>query len=180
MGQRGTRLIIGVAVLIVALTSILAVRGCDDATTGTFACQLGDEWFTLETAITLPEQAQGLMHRTEIADDGGMIFIFRTDDERNFWMKNCLVDMDIMYVTREGFIVSYYTMKAQPPRRSDETEQEYENRIRMAASYPSRGKARYVIELRAGRIRELGLKKGDRLDLDFKRLKALANLADGR
>lgn len=165
-------------VLAVALLALLAA-GCDKDTTGTYTVRIAGEWFTLETAIDKEKQARGLGGRESIADDGGMIFIFDRDEERNFWMLDCLVDIDILYLDWQGFIVSAYTMKAQPPRRSTETQDDYERRLR-DDSYPSRGRCRYVIELRAGRIGELGLRKGQKIDLDLDRLKALAGTADRR
>lgn len=166
--------------LLAALALISGCAGCDDRTSGTFTTRLGGEWFTLETAIDRESQARGLMDRTEIADDGGMIFIFDRDEERNFWMKNCLIDIDILYVDRTGRIVSMYTMKALPPQRDDETEIEYERRVRREGSYPSGGRTRFVIELRAGRAEELGLQEGQKLDLDLDHLKELAESDDGR
>lgn len=166
-----------VACLVVALVLAVTLVGCDKESTDTFAAKLGDEWFTLETAISRAKQTKGLGDRESIPDDGGMIFIFDNDLERNFWMLDCLVDMDIMYIDRSGYIVSAYTMKAQPLRLPNETQEQYEARLR-ADSYPSKGRVRYVIELRAGRINELGLKRGDKLDLDLDRLKELARSAD--
>ncbi len=159
-----------IAVLLILLVGLV---GCDEKTTDTFTAKLGGEWFTLDTAITPEKQKRGLGGRESIPDDGGMIFIFSTDEVRNFWMLDCLVDIDILYVDRAGFIVSAYTMKAQPLQQPGETKTEYETRLR-ADSYPSKARARYVIELRAGRINELGLKRGQKLDLDLDRLKELA------
>ncbi len=155
-----------------------ALAGCDDETTNTFTAKIGDKWFTLETAYSLDDRGDGMMHRTEIAEDGGMIFIFRNAQERRFWMKNCLVDMDIIYVDRARRIVSAYNMKMQPPKRDDESMDDYESRIRDSADYPSRGAAQYVIELKAGKIQELGLQRGQKLDLDEDGLKKLVRLAD--
>ncbi len=159
-----------IAVVVILLIGLV---GCDEKTTDTFTAKLGGQWFTLETAITPEKQKRGLGGRESIPDDGGMIFIFSTDENRNFWMLDCLVDIDILYVDRTGFIVSAYTMKAQPLQQPGETTREYEERLR-ADTYPSKGRARYVIELRAGRINELGLKRGQKLDLDLDRLKELA------
>ncbi|MCC6909189.1 MAG: DUF192 domain-containing protein [Phycisphaerales bacterium] len=167
------------AILLISIISLVGLRGCDEESTDTFTAKLGGEWFTLDTAITLAEQKRGLGGRESIPDDGGMIFIFSRDEERNFWMLDCLVDMDIMYIDRTGFIVSTYTMKAQPLRQPGESQQQYEQRLR-ADSYPSKGRARYAIELRAGRMAELGLRRGQQLELDLDRLKELAASADDR
>jgi len=159
---------------------LVSLVGCDKKTTDTFTCKLGGQWFTLETALDEDKQARGLGGRESIPDDGGMIFVFDNDKERNFWMLECLVDIDIIYVERTGYIVSTYTMKAQPLQQPGEADRAYRDRLRAVAAYPSNGLARFVIELRAGRIKELGLKRGDRLDLDLNRLKVLADSADRR
>ena len=166
-----------ISTLVVVAAGALALftlRGCDAETTDTFTCQLGGEWFTLETAISESKQQKGLMNREDIPVDGGMIFIFDDDQERSFWMAYCLVDMDIMYVDRTGRVINAYTMKARPARGDMESVQEYERRIR-EDRYPSNGKCRYVIEIQTGKMRELGIKKGDLLDLDLKRLQKLAD-----
>jgi len=160
------------------LMSCAFLTGCDNETSGTFATQIGDQWFTLEIANDKATRDQGLMFREEIADDGGMIFVFNSDQERSFWMKNCLVDIDILYIDRTGHILSAYTMKAQPPQEADESEVAYEGRIRQNANYLSNGKARYVIELKAGKIRELNLQHEEKLKLDLNRLKQIANKTD--
>ena len=171
----------GLTTLMRSMTVMLLamlLTGCDEKTSDTFAAKIGDRWFTLETAIDKAKQARGLGGRTEIPADGGMIFIFDDDQERQFWMLDCLVDMDILYVDRNGFIVSGYTMKAVPLKGESETQAEYEARLRRDASYPSRGRARYVIELQAGMIGQLDLERGQKLDLDLKRLEELAEQGD--
>ncbi len=162
-----------------AVVAALMMAGCDKETTETFTCRIGGQWFTLETALTPEEQAKGMGGRTEIADDGGMIFVFDRDEERSFWMKDCLIEMDILFVDRTGRVVSTHTMKPVPLRQPDESEFQYEDRLRRTASYPSRGLARYVIELRAGKVQELGVEPGQKLDVDLERLNELAKVADG-
>lgn len=163
-----------------ACTALLATTGCDEQTSGTFTAKLGDEWFTLETALDPATQARGLGGRTEIPENGGMIFVGDIDERKSFWMKDCLIDMDIIFVDRAGYIDSVYTMKAVPLRQPNETEADYERRLRDTASYESIGRVRYVIEIRAGKARELGLKRGDKLPLDLNRLKELEAAADGQ
>ncbi len=154
------------------------IPGCDQDTSGTIAAKINDQWFTLEVSATNEERALGFMDRTEIPADSGMIFIFRDSKERSFWMKNCLIDMDILYVDRGLSIISAYNMKTQPAQADNETETQYEDRIRAAAAYPSRGGAQYVIELQAGKIQELKLARGDRVTIDQDQLKALVSTAD--
>lgn len=172
------RLGLPVGVVLLAIAALIFVRGCDEKTSNTFAVKIADQWFTLETALTLADQARGLGGRDQIAEDGGMIFVFKRDRERRFWMKDCLVDIDILYLDRRGFIVRAYEMKAVPLRGPNESQAEYESRLRAGDQYPSKGLTRYVIELKDGKIRELGLKRGQKIDLDLNRLKKLADSVD--
>lgn len=176
-GQMGSRLhALLVAMLLTGCATI--IQGCDDQTTDTFSVKIGGEWFTLETAYTLEKRAKGLMHRESVPENGGMIFIFNDARERSFWMKNCLVDIDILYLDRANRILTAYRMKAQPPQGEDESELEYEDRIRRTGDYPSNGPSQIVIELKAGKIAELGLRRGQKIDLDPDHLKTLIELAD--
>ena len=124
----------------------------------------------LELALTEDEHAQGLMHRQDVPEDGGMIFVFADDQERSFWMKNTLVGLDILYLDQHGRIVSMHTMPPEPPRRPDESERAYEMRL---PTYPSRGLARYAIELKGGQANMIGCRVGDRVDLGAPELQQL-------
>jgi hypothetical protein len=56
---------------------------------------IAGEVFKLEIAADARSRARGLMERTEIDEHGGMLFIYRDVRRRSFWMKNCLVDIDL-------------------------------------------------------------------------------------
>ena len=55
----------------------------------TAQAQISGQIINLEVAKTPKEQAMGLMYRTELADDRGMLFSFDPPRKVNFWMKNC-------------------------------------------------------------------------------------------
>lgn len=133
---------------------------------------LAGQTFNLEVAATDAAIERGLMGRESIDPEGGMLFVFRSPRIPSFWMKNCLVDIDLIFVDEVGVIVGLHEMKAEPPRGPNETERAYENRL---ARYPAQRRALFAIELQAGSIRRLGLKMNDRLSLDVARLKRLAH-----
>ena len=132
---------------------------------------IGAETFKLEIAAEPKTRTRGLMERTTIDDHGGMIFVFRKSLRRSFWMKNCLVDIDLVFLDRRGGIVALHKMKVEPSRRESESEGAYHRRLKR---YPSHRRSQFAIELKAGSIDRLKLKRGKTIELDFKKLKKLA------
>lgn len=62
--------------------------------------------FTVELAGTRAEQARGLMFRTELDPDKGMLFPFTRVRMASFWMKNTVIPLDIIFVRSDGTIES--------------------------------------------------------------------------
>lgn len=153
----------------------LALSACQggDATPGTERVVIGGQTFQLEVAADTDSITLGLMYRKTIPPGTGMIFIFPDARERNFWMKNCLTDIDLIYLDTRGFVTATQRMKAEPPKRENETETQYEDRIRLA-SYPSGRPAQFAIELPPGSLDQLNVRFEDKIELDLVRLKALA------
>jgi uncharacterized membrane protein (UPF0127 family) len=65
----------------------------------------------VEVADSPSERRKGLMFRRELPEDRGMLFIFRDDDYRTFWMKNTYLPLDIAFINREGVITGIMSMK---------------------------------------------------------------------
>ena len=61
---------------------------------------------TVELASTPAAQQRGLMFRKSLAEREGMLFVFDTPDFRPFWMQNCLIALDIIWVDEASTIVS--------------------------------------------------------------------------
>ncbi len=114
---------------------------------------LGGETIKLEVAETPEEQAMGLMYRTFLADDRGMLFPFNPPRPVRFWMKNCLISLDMIFI-RDGVVRAI--IPDVPPCTAEPCPT-------YGPDVPIDG----VIELRAGRASELGLAVGDRLVLQF-------------
>ncbi len=108
----------------------------------------------LEVAKTPQEQEIGLMGRTSLADDRGMLFVFSPARPTQFWMKNTLINLDMVFIYRG--VVKAIAVNA-PPCTSDP-----------CAVYGStRDAIDQVIELRGQRSTDLGLKVGDRIPVQF-------------
>ncbi len=101
--------------------------------------------FYLEVAHTPFTTQRGLMFRTRMADDWGMLFIFPNQERRSFWMRNTFIPLDMIFIDQDGRIDSIV-----------ENAKPLEERQR----YESKGPARFVIELKSGTSRRVGLKPG--------------------
>ncbi|MGH8214247.1 MAG: DUF192 domain-containing protein [Rhodanobacteraceae bacterium] len=109
---------------------------------------LNSHRFTVEIADTPPARAHGLMDRTEMPADHGMLFIFPDSEPRTFWMKDTLIPLDILFFDEAQRLVS--VQEDVPQCRSDP-----------CPVYPSIAPARYVLELNAGVAAKLGVRRGD-------------------
>lgn len=126
--------------------------------------QIGSRlYMRMELALTEPERIQGLMHRTSLPADGGMLFAFPDSEPRAFWMKNTLIPLDILFVDAKGTVVAIHTMRVERPLRPGEDETLYNATL---PAYPSDGKpAQFVIELNANQAKRCGIKVGDTIEL---------------
>ena len=109
---------------------------------------IGKQPFVLELAATDPTRKHGLMHRQSMPADHGMIFVFPDEEPLSFWMKNTLIPLDIVYLDRNGKVVSIRQMKP-----LDES------------GVPSDEPAKYAIELNEGAAARAGVKVGDVLKI---------------
>lgn len=127
-----------------------------------------EEQFDLELALNGEQRERGLMGREEIAENGGMLFVMPAKEpfptELFFWMKGCLVPIDVIFLSPAGVVTAVHAM--QPPEEGVTDEE--------LVRYGSEEKAQFAIELRGGRAGGLGIKKGDQLELPLEWLLDLA------
>lgn len=106
----------------------------------------------VEVADTPEERRKGLMHRKELAENRGMLFVFPEEEQRDFWMKNTLIPLDMIFVDSKGKILNIE--KAYPaPNTSDED----------LKTYLSNGEAKYVVEVNLNFTDRKGMEEGDRV-----------------
>lgn len=110
--------------------------------------------FTAEIADTPEAQQIGLMGRTELAPDRGMLFVWEPPTIIAMWMKDTLIPLDFLYVRPGGVIVAIgHDVPPCPPET-----------VRCPA-YAAPEPVSHVLEIAGGRAKELGLRPGDRLVL---------------
>lgn len=107
----------------------------------------GPVQFTVEMAVTFSQQETGLMFRKSLAPNAGMLFDFRNEQETQFWMKNTLIPLDMLFIKANGTIARI-AVNAKP--LSEE-------------SIPSYEPVRAVLEIAGGRAGQLGLKPGGKV-----------------
>jgi uncharacterized protein len=107
----------------------------------------GPHRFKIEVAETLAQMEQGLMFRTSLAPDGGMLFIYPQPTVATMWMRNTLIPLDMLFVDAQGRIVNIH-QRAIP--QSDDV-------------IPAAAPVRAVIELNGGTAARLGIEPGDRV-----------------
>ncbi len=105
----------------------------------------------VEVANTPLTREHGLMGRTALPDDAGMLFVFDREQSLNFWMKNTLIPLDILYFAADGHFVSSATMQ---PCAADP-----------CPTYASKNNAQYALELAGGWLTRHPLGQGTTLEL---------------
>ncbi|HUO12996.1 MAG TPA: DUF192 domain-containing protein [Caulobacteraceae bacterium] len=145
---------VGLAAVCLAL-AVLPARAQDDAITHAqptlrvepldIVTHSGVHHFHVEIADTPREQEIGLMYRPAMAPDHGMLFEMGPPQQADFWMKNCPVPLDMVFIRPDGHIL----------RIAAETTPYSE------AGIESGGPIIAVLELRGGEAAEIGAEPGD-------------------
>ena len=104
--------------------------------------------FAVEVARTGEEQMQGLMYRTELGADEGMLFPREVPRLSSFWMKNTHIPLDIVFIGPDRRVIN---VAANTTPHSLEP-------------IPSAGPARAVLEIGGGRAAELGIVPGSAVE----------------
>jgi len=141
------------AVLAVAIVSSLGgfftnAHGQDAPQRLTNRTTLGAGLYNMqvEVAVTPQEHAIGLMHRTSMGANDGMLFVFDRPGVQCFWMKNTLIPLSVAFVADDGTVVNLDEMK---PQTLD--------------SHCSTQPVRYVLEMNTGWFKKKGIKPGQKL-----------------
>ena len=124
---------------------------------------LGEEWDT-ELCLDDTTRATGMGARTAFPPHTAMLFVYPEPALLNFWMKDCLIDMDMVFVDAEGKISALHAAKREPLRTRAQSLDTYEAGLQR---YTSNRRAQFCIELPAGTIKRLKPELGQKIDLDW-------------
>ena len=102
----------------------------------------------IEVAETDSARARGLMERTPIPDDTGMLFLFPTEEFQSFYMASTPSSLDILYAGADSVITTVHANTVP---------------FQITPTYDSIGPAKYVVEVPAGYARRHGITPGARI-----------------
>jgi uncharacterized membrane protein (UPF0127 family) len=113
----------------------------------------GAKCFYVELAATPEERSLGLMFREHLDPDKGMLFIYKDEEVRYFWMKNTLISLDMVWINGNREVISI-SKDVQPCQTSQ------------CPLISPEQKVQYVLELNGGTSDKIGLAIGDKITFD--------------
>jgi uncharacterized membrane protein (UPF0127 family) len=104
----------------------------------------------VELAVEPAHREHGLMYRTDLGSDAGMLFSWKDSEQRSFWMHNTCLPLDMLFLGRDGTIVG---ILEQVPPMNDEVR---------TVPCP----AAHVLEVNAGWSRAHGVRPGQKVRIE--------------
>ncbi len=139
-------LCVGLFSLFASAASCAPIDGPDNGDVLTIVTATGEHRFEVEIADDDEERRIGLMYRTSLPENAGMLFDFGPETAiRSMWMKNTLIPLDMAFIDQNGRIVRIAA----------------ETTPRSLASISSGAPVLAVLEVNGGRFEALGVKEGD-------------------
>lgn len=139
--------IIIVALILIAM--IIAARKTGNSSVEVSKVCFSEKCFEVEIADTPSERERGLMNREDLGENSGMFFIFDSEGEYSFWMKNTLIPLDLIWISENLEVVDVKTAEPCAPEFCD--------------IYTPKGSAKYVLEINAGEAERFGITTGEKI-----------------
>lgn len=118
---------------------------------------IGKEVIRVEVADTPSLQSKGLGGRKHLAPNAGMLFVYTEKSRHAFWMREMLIPIDIIWLDNRRVVHIEQNVPPPPPGTPEAK----------LTTYASSKPANLVLELAAGRAKELGLKAGSQVTFRF-------------
>lgn len=109
---------------------------------------VGGVVFRVEQAVTPEQRRRGLMHREQLGEREGMLFVFEDERMRAFWMRDTPLPLSIAFIDARGVIVHVADMVPY-------SEKEVSSRV----------PARFALEVNRGAFERAGVAVGDLVEL---------------
>lgn len=106
--------------------------------------EIGGKEYNVTCAKTEDERIKGLQGVTELKEDEGMLFFFDEPDTIDFWMKDTLIPLDIIFIDEDMEVISVYKGKPKSTTMAEEDN------------------VKFVLEVN----QNSGIKEGDELDIE--------------
>lgn len=113
----------------------------------TIILHIGNIEIQAEVARTPQSRSQGLMQRTQLCADCGMLFVFPQANRHAFWMKNTPLPLSIAFIAADGTILNIEEMQ---PNTTD--------------NHTAQGDALYALEMNRGWFTQSGVKSGHKIN----------------
>lgn len=113
-----------------------------------YVVTVGNTTVHAEVANTPAERETGLMNRTALNENAGMLFVFETEQQQSFWMNNMRFPLDIVFITADMRVLEIY--QSVPPCTGDP-----------CALYTSSAPIKYALEVNSGFSERNGIASGN-------------------
>jgi len=133
--------------LLLGLAWVAPAQSGDQAHRGDLALKIGNHAISAEVADTTESRERGLMQRTSLCTDCGMLFVFPIAARYGFWMKNTPLPISIAFIGSDGRVINIANMRP------------YSLDIHYA-----QGVALYALEMNRGWFAAHGVRPGDTVE----------------
>jgi len=114
-----------------------------------FTVRVGGRPVRLQVAVTTPEMERGLMERTRLGADEGMLFVYPSPQAMSFWMHDTPTPLDLGYFGADGTLREVYPLLPFDERPVSSRSKELQ----------------YALEMNQGWFSAQGVRPGAQLDL---------------
>ena len=136
-----------ISVFILLYFVLITVLNTQETTNIIIKNNIKDVYFNVEIARKKIDREKGLMFRKNLNLDKGMLFIFPNESKVSMWMKNTLISLDIIFISKNYKIVDIIN----------------DAKIMSKEILTSKVKAKYALEINAGLVKKLNIKIGNNI-----------------
>ncbi|NUM33198.1 MAG: DUF192 domain-containing protein [Candidatus Brocadiae bacterium] len=116
--------------------------------------QVGENTIFAEVANSKEKKIEGLMHRSSLPENYGMLFVYEKPAKLSFWMKNTHIPLSIAFLDEEGTITEIIEMKPYDGRPDH-----------ILPSYTSQKDVKYALEMKQGYFAQKKIQVGEKIKI---------------